>query len=401
MAEQKNTKTSKALADAESEAFRLRSTVSELIDDNQKIKTELATLKLVREDLTKKIETAIDRLELLERVLAPRLKSIVTLRPLRFALQQRNQIKRNEAPAPDQLLTKLSPYTHDLSELSEAEQKAGDFTPTVPPGETNWRDFGIAVFGHTRVDCIRNTLESLARQDALHITHVFLDGDQGKSGLRDKIDEVYDIARAYPVACIHKQRSAFGFRKMMLIAGRFMLENYERMLFLEDDCFPVSNAVAEFNRELDIISDDPNVFSVYGHHFLVPGEDHLFPRFQSWGWASTRRKMTPVWNELQDCYLMSEKDYLHFVETKLTREISDKIDATPGRQPTTTLTKFFAWDETVCLLTALRNQVHKKSDRRLIYNCGAGLDSSHFRELAFFREPPFNMVGANEVWEHF
>lgn len=401
MVEQKNTETSKALAEAESEASRLRDTISGLVDEQQKLQTEMATLRAVRADLIRKVETAVDRLELLERVVAPRLKSIVTLRPLRFALRQRNQIKRNEIPAPDQLLTELSPYTHDLSQFSESDQKEGDFSPTVPSGETEWGNFGIAVFGHTRVECIRNTLESLARQDALHITHVFLDGDQGKSGLRYKIDEVYDIARAYPVARIHKQRSAFGFRKMMLTAGRFMLEHYERMLFLEDDCFPVNNAVAEFNRELDLINDDPNVFSVYGHHFLVPGEDRLFPRFQSWGWASTRQKMAPVWSDLQDCYLMSEEDYLHFIETKLTREISDKIDATPGRQPTTTLTKFFAWDETVCLLTALRNQTHKKSDRRLIYNCGAGLDSSHFRELAFFREPPFNMVGANEVWEHF
>ncbi len=400
MVEQKNKKASKALADAETEIFQLRNTVSELVDQNQKMQTELATLKSARTDLTRKIETAVDRLELLERAVEPRLKAIFTLRPLRFALRQRNQIKRNELATRDQLLTNLSPYTDDAPQSLDTEEKT-NFMTTIPSGKTEWGNLGIAVFGHTRVECIRNTLESLARQDALHITHVFLDGDQGKPSLRDKIDEVYDIARAYPVAHIHNQRSGFGFRKMMLIAGRFMLENYERMLFLEDDCFPVNNAIAEFNRELDIISDDPNIFSVYGHHFLVPEEDHLFPRFQGWGWASTREKMKPVWRELQDCYLMSEEDYLQFVESKLTREISDKIDATPGRQPTTTLTKFFAWDETVCLLTALRNQMHKKSDRRLIYNCGAGLDSSHFRELAFFRKPPFNMIGVNEVWEHF
>jgi len=360
---------------------------------------ELAAAQLAIEEisadravLSAKLETATKRLSLLEDILQPRLKSILTLRPLRFALQQRNKRKR-ELKA----VSENSPQP-DAKTLGTATPAS---PPTIPPGQQDWQGLGIALFAHTRVKCIRNTLESLARQDALHITHVFIDGDQGKPSLRKKIDEVYNAVSKYPVKKIHRQRGAFGFRKMMLIAGDFMRQNYGRMLFLEDDCFPVNGAIAQFNDELDRIDNDNKVFSVYGHPFLVQGEEDLFTRFQSWGWATTREKLAPIWDELKSCYFMSESEYLDFVGKMLSPEIASKINVTPGRQPTETLHKFFAWDETVCLLAAMRGLSHKRSTHRLIYNCGAGLNSTHFENLQLFRKPPFNMIDEDEVWEYF
>lgn len=359
-------------------------------------KIELMSLREECNQLTAKLEKAAKRLAVLEEALEPRLKSILTLRSLRFALAQRNKIKRGEIDRyEDSIDDLLQPEM--INEASASEYQA----PTIPAGATEWNGLGIALFGHTRAACLRNTLESLARQDALHATHVFIDGDQGKPALRRKIDRLYEVVSAYPVKQIHRQRGHFGFRKIMLIAGEFMRTNYERIIFLEDDCFPVNGAIADFNNELDLIEQDESVFSVYGHHFLVAGESEAFPRFQGWGWATTRAKIDPIWEELKACYLLSEADYLSFVDENLTEALQNTIDATPGRQPSDTLRKFFAWDETVCLLAAMRGQRHKPSSRRLIYNCGAGLESSHFANLQLFREPPFNMIGADEVWEYF
>ncbi len=352
---------------------------------------EIEEINADRADLSAKLEETTKRLAILEDVLQPRLKSILTLRPLLFVLQQRNARKREHQKS----------KTEKFSDAAVTPVASHSLSPTIAKGKRDWSGLGIALFAHTRTNCFQNTLESLARQDALHNTHIFIDGDQGKPALRKKIDEVYNIASKYQVKNIHRQRSAYGFRKMMLLSGEFMRQNYSRILFLEDDCFPTSNAIEQFSNELDEIEDKDHIFSVYGHPFMVGSEGEDFGRFQSWGWATTSKKLAPIWAELKQCYLMPEPEYLTFVNDKLSPEITNKIDVTPGRQPTETLRKFFAWDETVCLITALHGLSHKRTENRLIYNCGAGLNSTHFEHLQLFRKPPFNMIDEGEVWDFF
>jgi hypothetical protein len=134
---------------------------------------------------------------------------------------------------------------------------------------------------------------------------------------------------------------------------------------------------------------------------LVPGEDKPFGRFQGWGWATTSEKLEPFWRRLMDLYLLTETEYLSFIEENLTKDLLKKIDITPGRQPSATLTKFFAWDETLCMLTAMHGAKHKRSDHRIIYNCGVGDSSAHFTKIDYYRKPPFNMVSPNHVWDYF
>jgi hypothetical protein len=95
---------------------------------------------------------------------------------------------------------------------------------------------------------------------------------------------------------------------------------------------------------------------------------------------------------------MSEEQYIEFIRETLTDEVLQIIDVTPGRQPSLTLRLFFAWDETLCLLCALKGLKHKKTHKRVIYNCGAGKNSTHFRSVMYFRKPPFNMISPREVW---
>ncbi len=367
--------------------------LSDTLRDLSQAEIEIAELRSERERLKIELGEALGRLSELEGAVEPRLKSILTLKPLLFALKQRNRIKRGElGVGGGSNSQKNSECTSTvLSQLS----------PTSPPQTAVWGSLGIAVFAHTRSECLHNMLESLARQDALHNTHVFIDGDQGRPNLKSKIDRVFDITKMYPVKQVHRQRGAFGFRKMMLVAGQLMAQHYSRIIFLEDDCFPVDNAIAEFMQELNAIESDDNIFSVYGHPFLTASESGAIGRFQSWGWATTAVKLKPIWQRLQECYLMPESEYLEFVQKNLTDEIKKRIDVTPGRQPSETLSKFFAWDETTCLLTALAGQQHRATSRRLIYNCGAGLESTHFQNLQLFRQPPFNMIGADEVWDYF
>lgn len=273
--------------------------------------------------------------------------------------------------------------------------------PTFTWPEEQKEEFGIIVFGHTRLVELESVLESLKRQDALKYTEVWLDGYQGNHKLKKKIEEVINVVKKYPVKRLHTQNGSYGFRKMLLLSLIDMCKRYRDILILEDDCFPTRDAVAEFRKELDAMRDNERIFSVYGHHFLTDSEMETCARFQGWGWATTSNKLMPVLRQLIDCYSMSEEHYLKFVGRVLTPAMKQTIDVTPPRQPSQTLEKFFAWDETLCLLTALNKQVHKPTEKQTIFNCGMGENSTHFPDAERFRLPPFNLIKPDEVWQHF
>jgi hypothetical protein len=261
--------------------------------------------------------------------------------------------------------------------------------------------FGIAVFGHTRLEELKAVLESLKRQDALQYTEVWLDGHQGNPVLKEKVTKTFELVQGYPVKRIHRQNGQFAFRKLLILALSEMCGRYRDILVLEDDCFPTSDAVEQFRAEIEAVRSDPGIFSVYGHHFLTDSEGATCPRFQGWGWATTTEKLAPALRQLIDCYSMTEERYQQFVSLALTAEIRARIDVTPPRQPTHTLERFFAWDETLCLLTAMNGQVHKPTRKRTIYNCGMSKDSTHFADSARYRMPPYNLITTDEVWRYF
>jgi hypothetical protein len=261
--------------------------------------------------------------------------------------------------------------------------------------------FRILVFSHTRSDFLQIVLESLRRQEALEFTDVWIDGDQGSPTLRKKTDKTYEIAKQFGVRRIVKHRGNFGFRKIILQALYETSKEADHILVLEDDCFPTQNAVRIFRDDLKAIESEPDIFSVYGHPFYVPGEDETkFGRFQGWGWATTSKKLRTILKPLIQVYSLTEENYLKFINKALTPEILDRIEVTPGRQPSSTLKNFFAWDETLCLLSALYGYKHRRTSRRTIYNFGLGPESTHFSGDRY-RNPPFNMIEPVEVWNFF
>ncbi|MGV6803644.1 MAG: sulfotransferase domain-containing protein [Ruegeria sp.] len=344
---------------------------------------------------------------------APRLLTLLTLRPLRLALRHRAQVKTGELVA-DEYGILLKPDAAPKTDQSGQEpveldpttecrpdtEKSGAHNSIYPPRRPG-AGLGIVVFAYDRPSSLRAVLESLKLQEAIGNTHVWIDGDQGRPDKRAQLDKTAAVAQEYGVHTLHRNAGNFGFRKMILTALKKMSEQYDRLLILEDDCFPTRHAVAGFEAELDLVEQEPDIFSVYGHPFLVDGEGDRFGRFQGWGWATTVQKLRPILDELTECYMLAEEDYLAFVDDALTDDIRRRIDVTPGRNPSTTLKRFFAWDEVLGLLTARAGLWHRPSKERLIYNFGMGEGSTHFKEFERFRKPPFNLIRPDEVWQVF
>ena len=332
----------------------------------------------------------------LEYVLEPSLRAVAKQRATRYALRERRRIKRTQSGS---AAANQNPVGGDAetpqSIVSDVRSLVANRNITATESKS---DVGIAVYTFDRPRHVVSVLEALRLQGALANVHVWIDGDQGRQTKRKEIDLVHACVEQFPVESIHRNRGNFGFRKMMLTSMQYMMDHYDKILILEDDCFPTQQAVNEFSAALDQTADNPDVLTVYGHPFLVPGEDEGIARFQGWGWAAHASKLKPIWESLIDCYLMREEEFTRFVDSVLTPEIEQKINITPGRQPTDTLRNFFAWDETLGLLAAIRGMRHLKTTTRVIYNFGAGMDSTHFTNLKHYRNPPFNMVSSAEIW---
>lgn len=261
--------------------------------------------------------------------------------------------------------------------------------------------FGIILFGHTRPLYLADVLESLERQNALQYTHVWLDGHQGRPDVKHKTELAAEVVSNYAVAELCRHNGGLGFRKLILQALTHAVQQFDSFVVLEDDCFPTRNAVEMFREGLNTIANQDDVFSVYGHPFMMAEENGCCTRFQGWGWATTSVKMAPYLDKLIDCYSLTEARYLEFVSSALTNDLIERLDVTPPRLCTHTLTKFFAWDETLALLTAMDGKVHMKTKERAIYNFGASEDASRFKNVDWYRKPPFNMISHAEVWEYY
>ena len=386
--------------------------IRKLEQELQALQERALKLSNRNQEITAKYTQVQEQVAEMNDALAPRLKTIFTLKPLRFAFNRRTLVKRGDLvlddrgfPTPKQKTQVIPPdLQRPIPNLSIRSKIASQSSTRVSiyKNYTAKKPLGIAVYTFDRSESVEHVLESLLLQDGLENTHVWIDGDQGNPKKREKLDRTEKCVSSFPVKQIHRNRGNYGFRKMMIISMRKMFEIYERVLFLEDDCFPTRNALNGFSYELDQIENDDSIFSVYGHPFLTESEESgPIGRFQGWGWASTRDKLMPLWPALLEAYLMSEDEYRSYISSELTADVLSHIDVTPGRQPSSTLPKFFAWDEVLCFLAGQRNLTHKRSSERLIYNFGVGDSSTHFSNIDHYRKPPFNMVTIDELWNHF
>ncbi|HSV26304.1 MAG TPA: glycosyltransferase, partial [Sedimentisphaerales bacterium] len=261
---------------------------------------------------------------------------------------------------------------------------------------------GIIVYGYNRPQLLRNLLESLRRQGATDNVHVWLDGHASRPALKGPVEQCRMVVKKeFPWAALTPMTGNMGIEKMMIDGLGFMAERYERIIVLEDDCFPVAGAIAELEKAIEDIESRPEVYSVYGHYFLTAAEGETITRFQGWGWGTTRQKLLPVLSEIRKCFLMAEPDYLAWAGKNLTPEVIRRLNVTPGRNCLPGTTSHFCWDDCTCLITAIFGLSHKKTARRVIYNCGIDANSMHFQNDDRFRRAPFNMIGPNEVWDYY
>jgi hypothetical protein len=270
-------------------------------------------------------------------------------------------------------------------------------------GSSEIMTLGILVLGFNRPRHLEIVLESLRRQNKLSHVHTWIDGTQGREEFLGANTKTIQIAQQYRVREVRSHHGHIGIEKMMIDSLGEMTANYDRVLVLEDDCFPLNGAVDLFDAELDQIGDDRDIYSVYGHFFgTEPAEFRDFSRFQGWGWAAHSHRIGELLPELRRMFLMDEKSYLQHVEAVLTPSIRSRLDRTPGRDVLKVLAAQFSWDSATALLTAIAEQNHRRTRVPAVINTGITREIGHFRrDEPRFRKVPFSMITVDEAWEFF
>jgi len=262
---------------------------------------------------------------------------------------------------------------------------------------------GILVLGYNRGLHLQSVLESLRLQGRIGDVHVYIDGTHGRAENEHINTQSIEIARSYKVREVKVQKGHIGIEKMMLDALEVLSKQYEQLIILEDDCFPIEDAIDVFENSLEAIKHRTDIYSVYGHHFGTEPENTLeFSRFQGWGWAARSDRIQALLPKLRRLFLMDEDSYQEQVTAYLTPEIISKLDVTTNRKVVNTLKTCFSWDSATAMMTAVLGQSHLRTPKPVIKNTGISKGVGHFQaDSDFLRSVPFNMITLPEAWDYF
>lgn len=260
----------------------------------------------------------------------------------------------------------------------------------------------VLVLGHTRPWALRCVLEGLRREGALERTEVWLDGHSDHVFLKPKVLACQALADAFPACRFVPYINAVGHPRRMLEALDDVLERHERVLVLEDDCFPAPGALAALDRSLRSIEDDPGWFSVYGDPLGLPGEAEGTWLFRPWGWASTRAKLRPVLDELAAVQRLPERKLRAWMREAVGSRPADRPFVATGQMEAAIYMDRFQWDIVLPLLLGARGMRNRVTPERVLWNFGLGPDSWHLvGSDARYLEPPFNMITPHQLTRRF
>ena len=162
-------------------------------------------------------------------------------------------------------------------------------------GETNYAP--IAIFIFNRPAHLRRTLDSLARCEGFAHSPVvvFCDGPR-REGEHSSVESARAVAReSLGTKALFRESSVNKGLANSIIAGvGELLDQYGRVIVVEDDLELAPNFITFMNAALDRYADDEKIFQISGHAFEVPEfEDRdravFLPITTTWGWATWKR----------------------------------------------------------------------------------------------------------------
>jgi len=151
----------------------------------------------------------------------------------------------------------------------------------------------ILVSVYTRLTHFQNTIRALQHNDLAKESELYIVSD---GPAKPEHAEAVAAVRSYAqkISGFKKTNLIFrsknqGMFKSIISAHNELLEQYGKLIFLEDDIQTAPDFLSYLNRALDFYKSDPRIFSVHGfsHPANYPSAYNsdlfLFPRYSPWG----------------------------------------------------------------------------------------------------------------------
>ena len=154
----------------------------------------------------------------------------------------------------------------------------------------------IALFVYSRPEHTRRTVESLLNNNLASESDLIVFSDAARTPQkREAVDEVrtyLTTVKGFRSVTVHHRPHNFGLAKSIIEGVTEVLQQYERVIVLEDDLVTSPFFLTYMNQALERFANDNRVVSIHGYVYPVRGalpEAFFLPGADCWGWATWRR----------------------------------------------------------------------------------------------------------------
>lgn len=166
----------------------------------------------------------------------------------------------------------------------------------------------ILLFVYNRLDTLKLTVKALQQNKGADESPLFIFSDGYKSEIDKKmvleVREFISDIKGFKSLKVFESDQNLGLAKSIISGVTKIIQEYGKVIVLEDDLVTSTNFIAYMNNCLEFYKDKLQVFSISGYTPPVKADreiDFYFTkRASSWGWASWVDRWTPIDWEVKD-----------------------------------------------------------------------------------------------------
>lgn len=162
----------------------------------------------------------------------------------------------------------------------------------------------ICLFAYNRLSETKQTVEALKKNYLALESELFIfsDGPKDEAGA-NKINEVRKYLKTisgFKKITIYESPKNKGLANSIISGVRQIINQYGKVIVLEDDLITSSNFLDFMNQALDFYNGHPKIHSVSGYSLNLPSlknhhKDYYFGyRASSWGWGTWKEKWESI-----------------------------------------------------------------------------------------------------------
>ena len=174
----------------------------------------------------------------------------------------------------------------------------------------------VVVFAYNRPNHLRDTLEALNRCYNAEESNIYIFCDGPKTIVTPEMIEVQKVVKEFEIISRFNMTKSYisevnkGLASSVIEGVTSIIEEYGRVIVLEDDLICSPNFLLFMNQALEYYCDNEQIWSISGYIFrtnlvkMIEKDVLFMGRASSWGWATWENRWKTIDWEV--------KDYSHF-----------------------------------------------------------------------------------------